>query len=100
MTQYQTRFANYIARRQADSDADGKTFDPSDLNPNFISHYNAGERRRVKVQFQDGTVKWGRVGATTGWKPCFILLHNRQAMFSHVTIGEGDRIVDYKDLPR
>jgi hypothetical protein len=95
--QYQTLMGQYVARRKAEH---GDKFDASDLYPNFIWHFNAGRNRRVKVAFADGRVKWGTIGVTTGWKPCFLLLHNRYSRGSSETIGSGDQVIDYKDLPR
>ncbi len=94
---YNTPFAHYIAVKTTQY---GDKFDASDLNPNCVSHYNAGELRRVKVRFRDGEERWGRVGVTTGWKPCFLLMHNRRAVGSGNLIGEGCLIVDYKDMKR
>ncbi len=99
MSQYSTLFAQYLERKQAEH---GDKFDASDLTgcPNFITQFNAGRNRRVKVKFADGREKWGTIGVTTGWKPCFLLNHTRFSTGSSETIAPGDQIVDAKDLPR
>ena len=94
---YNTRFAGFLAGKK---EQHGVNFDASDLNPNCVSHYNAGRLRRVKVRFSYGEERWGVIGVTTGHKPCFLLMRNRTAVGSSDTIGPNDQIVDYKDLKR
>jgi len=53
----------------------GDKWDGSDLAPKFIKAFNTGERIRVKVY---GEVKTGTVGVTSGWKPVFLLMHNKR----------------------
>jgi hypothetical protein len=96
-----SRFSSYIARKTEEY---GDKFDASDLSNDCIPHYNAGELRRVKVEWPDGTTQWGRIGVTTGWRPTFILLRDRRAVSSSVTLSPNSsykpRIVDWRDLAR
>jgi hypothetical protein len=92
-----TRFAGYLAGK---AQIFGEKFDASDLNPNCITHYNAGHKRRIKVRWRDGLEQWGCLGITTGWRPTFLLMHNRRAIGSGNTLpNDGSfTIVDAKDL--
>ena len=69
-------FEDYVKRQQQKHDK----FDSSDLDQRFIAAYNDGQRIRVK--FPWGEVKTGRVGVTTGWKPVFLLIRNRNQICS------------------
>lgn len=46
----------------------GEKFDPSDLNQEFVKHYESGKRITVDFGYEK---KRGTIGVTTGWKPCF-----------------------------
>lgn len=78
----------------------GDKFDSSDLDKCVVTHYNAMSRRRIKVEWKDGSTQWGSVGVTTGWKPVFLLMQNRYSRSSSHTLTPGSfRIIDWKDLP-
>lgn len=100
MSEYQTRFADFIARKVQEY---GDKFDPSDLNPNFVSAFNCAPKRRVRVKFpyngpdDKPEIKWGYVGVTTGWKPIFLLISRLGQHCSSDTLGPNCQIVDWKD---
>lgn len=73
----------------------GETFEVSGLSQQFIKYYNSGERIRVN-RYGMGCVVSGRVGVTTGWCPCFLLLHRRTDMGSSETLHDDDCIVAVK----
>lgn len=80
----------------------GDKFDASDLSPNCVGPYNRGERYRVKVRFlADRSERWGTLGITTGWKPCFLLKHNRFSHGSSCLLTPGTfQIIDAKELAK
>ena len=53
----------------------GEAFDPSGLDMRFADFY--GTRTRIGVRWSndhDEPTKFGTVGVTTGWRPCFLLI--------------------------
>ena len=68
----------------------GDKFDPSALNPAFIQAFN--NQDRVTVDFGYET-KRGRIGVTTGWKPCFLLMLRIDSTGSSYTINSTDKII-------
>lgn len=91
----QDRFAQLCDRKRREY---GERFDTSDLNAQFVNAFNQGSSYRVKVLFPCGETKWGHVGITTGWKPTFLLMRNRNSVSSCDTLGPGCRIVECKKL--
>lgn len=88
-----TRFEQFCARKRLQY---GERFDASDLQAHFVSAYNQGSDYRIKVVFPSGETKWGHVGVTTGWKPTFLLMRNRNSVSSCDTLGTGCRIVSWR----
>ena len=68
----------------------GAQFDASDLDPRFARYYHTETRIKVETC---GMVFTGTVGATTGWKPCFLLMRTKRSMGSPWTLGPRDRIL-------
>lgn len=68
----------------------GSAFNPADLCQRFIPAYESQERITVE---DCGEVKRGRVGVTTGWKPCFLLMLTIRSQGSSITLGPKTRIV-------
>jgi hypothetical protein len=66
-------------------------FDDSDLSKQFIPYFCSGQRIIVKTRY--GETKRGYVGVTTGWKPCFLLMHNTRAIGSSTLLMDGDQII-------
>ncbi len=96
-----------ISKTRFDGFCDGKReiyggkFDASDLDLDVAQHYNASDRRRIKVRWNDGSEQWGCIGVTTGWKPVFLLKQNRLSRGSSDLLIPGRfTIIDWKDLPR
>lgn len=83
-----TKFGEYLAKKKREY---GDKFDSSALAKKFIPYYNSGER--IAVDFGNGVVKRGRVGATTGWKPVFLLVLTTRSMGSSYTLSDKDEIV-------
>lgn len=69
----------------------GKQFDPSNLAPQFVPFYESGQRVIVETKY--GETLRGYVGVTTGWKPCFLLMHNTRSISSSHTLSADDKIV-------
>ena len=69
----------------------GDKFDPSDLAKNFVPYFISGDR--IEVKFSYGEIKRGRVGVTTGWKPCFILMLRTSDRGSSWTLSDKDEII-------
>lgn len=65
-------------------------FNDSQLNKNFIPYYENQERITVDFGYEQ---KRGRIGITTGWKPCFLLMLTKRSIGSSYTIGMNDKIV-------
>ena len=65
-----TRFESYLYNKR---NCIGSIFDDSDLTSQFIPYFNS--QARIEVKSPNGYTRRGRVAATTGWKPCFILIH-------------------------
>ena len=90
-------FKDYLARKayQCPRQLDHE-FDPSNLAAQFIEYFESQER--IEVEFVDPagqvyeTLR-GRIGVTTGWKPLFILLQQRNSTGSPWTLNDRDRVV-------
>ena len=86
-------FNEYIERKKQEYN---EKFDQSELNKDFIKYYENQER--ITVLFCDKSDKEyerkrGRIGITTGWRPCFLLMLTSRSSGSSYTIGENDKIV-------
>ena len=80
-------YDNYIAKKRGQY---GDKFDDSELNPEFIPYYHT--EQRVEVQWGSEKVR-GFIGATTGWRPCFLILRTKRSISSCYTIGKDDKIL-------
>jgi hypothetical protein len=90
-----TKYDDMCTKRRIHYSNQPHTFSEQNLNPAFISAYNNGDTFRVKVDFGDGDKpKWGYIGLTTGWQPCFLLMRTRYQMGSSNTINENCNILD------
>jgi hypothetical protein len=69
----------------------GNKFDSSDLAPQFVAVFNSGSR--IRVRFSSGEVLSGTVGATSGWKPAFLLMLTKRSTGSSWVLGKRDKIV-------
>jgi hypothetical protein len=83
-----TKYESYVARGKA---AWGRKFTTKELAKKFVPAFNSGARIRVK--FSTGEVLSGTVGATTGWRPAFLLVLSRRSLGSSWTLKNRDRIV-------
>jgi hypothetical protein len=83
-------FTEYLTRKRAEY---GERFDPSELDPRFAPYL--GTQTRIKVE-TCGTVKTGTVGVTTGWRPVFLLMHNRRCVGSSWTLTSSSRLLAIK----
>lgn len=97
-----TRFDRYIARQISRY---GEKFDSSELFVQFRHFYNTGDRIKIRVQWvNDGKTyayeKFGTIGVTTGWKPCFMLMHNTRSMGSSDLLNRDVQIVAVKSGSR
>lgn len=71
----------------------GERFDTSDLAPQFAPYFNGP---RVKIWFDGGYTKCGRVSRTTGWRPSYLLMISSRAHGSPYLLGSKDKIVAVK----
>jgi hypothetical protein len=86
-----TRYYEFIQRKVREYPT---KFDPTELNQAFVDAFNSQER--ITVEFTYGAtkeIKRGRIGVTTGWKPCFLLMLTRRSIGSSYTINKNARIV-------
>ena len=90
-----TRYQMYVAMK---TDEYGSRFDNSDLAEQFISHYNFGQSRRIKVLFPWGEIVWGYVGITTGWKPAFLLMRRVGQYGSSLLLNKDCKILAQKEM--
>ena len=84
------KYEQYIERKRLEY---GEKFDPSDLAKQFIPYFNAGTR--IKVETCGMTIT-GTVGATTGWKPAFLLMRTSRSIGSPWVLSENDKITAVK----
>jgi hypothetical protein len=83
-----TKYESYVQRGKSTW---GKKFSTAKLAKKFVPYYNSGSRIRVK--FHTGEVLSGTVGATTGWRPAFLLMLSSRSIGSSWTLSGKDRIV-------
>jgi hypothetical protein len=82
-----SNFESYLKRKEREF---GSEFDASDLAPQFVEFYNNNARIEVDLGFE---VKRGRIGVTTGWKPCFLLMLTKRSIGSSYTLGKNDKVL-------
>ena len=84
-------FAKYLARKAREH---GDKFDASELLPAFRQYYGTGQRIQITTEYDNGTrwVRTGRVSATTGWRPAFLLMARSNQIGSSDVLGPRDRI--------
>ena len=80
-------YQDYLTRKEKEH---GSKFDKSDLNPDFIKYYESMQRVEVDFGYE---IKRGRIGITTGWKPCFLLMLTTRSIGSGYTIGKTDNVL-------
>ena len=51
----------------------GDKFSDAGLSRKFAPYF--GRSYHLRVKFPCGTLKWGRVAGTTGWRPALMLMH-------------------------
>ncbi len=72
----------------------GDKFSDVALSKQFIKYYENG--KRIKVLFPDGSYEYGSVGMTTGWIPCFLLIHKSTDLGSSTVLSDKDKIIAVK----
>lgn len=87
----QRSFAEYEDRRRAEH---GTKYDGSRLNPALVRYFESGER--VRVDMGRGVTLTGTIGATTGWRPCFLLMRTSRAIGSPWTLEHGETVTAVK----
>jgi hypothetical protein len=94
-------YRDFINRKRAEY---GDKFDSSDLDARFIPFFESGQRIKVDIAglspenelFYGHTIKTGTVGVTTGWKPCFLLMHSSRSIGSPWTLGSAEKLLAVK----
>ena len=87
------RYQDYLTRKKREY---RENFNDVDLNKNFIPYYESQERITVKFCNKQGKEyerKRGRIGITTGWRPCFLLMLTTRSIGSSYTIGKKDKVI-------
>jgi hypothetical protein len=77
----------------------GEAFSETGLDPRFVRWYESEERVRVRYIAADGSytqATTGTIGATTGWRPAFLLMHSARSRGSSYVIGPRDTVVAVK----
>lgn len=100
MNQHQYHALNRFEKLCADrKNQYGEKWDPSDLSQQFVSHFNTGHSRRIKVKGVGncGEDVWGFVGITTGWKPAFLLMRREGQVGSSIVLSDKDQILGQKN---
>jgi hypothetical protein len=82
------KYQQFTERKQREY---SEKFDPSELAPQFVPHYNTGQRVIILTKY--GETKRGYIGVTTGWKPCFLLMNNTRSIGSSETLSAADQII-------
>jgi len=80
-------FKDYTTRALAKH---GDKFDSSDLASQFIPYFESQARIEVDFGYEK---KRGRIGVTTGWKPCFLLMLTTRSIGSSYTLSVSDKVV-------
>ena len=87
-----TAFEQYISRCKFKY---GVKFRGASLAPQFIAAYNSNQRVTVEFMGEDGKVydvQRGKVSATTGWVPCFLLMRRESDHGSSYVLNNRARI--------
>lgn len=88
-------YTDLIARGQA---RHGERFDTSELAPQFVAYYHTGQRIKVRSVYGSGpdaeiVERTGTVGASTGWRPAFLLIHRSSDTGSWDVLKASDEII-------
>ncbi len=83
--------ASYDAYLRSKQQQFGDRFTPVDLDQRFVTYFENGQRIRVRLDVFDKEVT-GTVSVTTGWKPCFLLMHRASDHGSVYLLGPEDVI--------
>ena len=81
-------YAEYVARAQRKY---GERFSDAELARKFVPFFESGAR--IKVRLRWGEEMTGTIGATTGWRPCFLLMRRSDSIGSPWTLSEADEII-------
>jgi len=86
-----SKYQEYVDRKRAEF---GDRFDPSNLHPQFRRHFDSGVRIQVTRTYDNGETwtRTGTVGATTGWRPSFLLVHRSSDTGSSDLLGPDDKV--------
>lgn len=85
-----SQFDDYCARGRAHH---GDKFGAGALSKKFIPYYNSGES--IKVRTYMG-IRCGTVGATTGWRPVFMIMARRTSTGSSYLVDDQSEILAVK----
>lgn len=86
-------FDNYVDRKKREH---GDKFDAAELHQKFRSYFHSEQRVKVRAYYPDSGESWtrtGRVSATTGWRPAFLLMHRSSDRGSSDVLSERDEVV-------
>jgi hypothetical protein len=80
-----TKYEAYCERKTAEY---GARFVRPSGSAELVAAFNDGGRYEVDINGPgfERYVKRGRVGITTGWQPCFLLMLTRRSMGSSITL--------------
>lgn len=89
-----SKFSEYVDRGKRQH---GDKFTASELDPRFVQFYNSGARVKIDIGGTGEHILTGTIGATTGWRPCFLLMRTSRSVGSMWTLGPKDKIVAVQD---
>ena len=69
----------------------GSKFDTGNLASKFVPYYE--NQHRIEVKMSCGTIKRGRIGVTTGWRPSFLLMLTVRSIGSSWALANNDQII-------
>jgi hypothetical protein len=91
-----TPFDDLLARGRAQW---GEKFNPIELVEHLRPYYGTGQRVQITTDYPAGDgypaeswVRTGTIGATTGWRPAFLLMHRSSDHGSSDLLSEQCRV--------
>jgi len=86
-----TKYQAFIERQR---EKYGDKFSEAGLRPQFIPFYNSGQR--VRVRLDESLELTGTIGATGGWRPCFLLMRTSRSLGSPWILERDETVTAVK----
>lgn len=81
-------YQEYIDRKRREY---GERFSDANLCPEFRPYFES--QARIEVNLDGFGIKRGRIGITSGWRPCFLLMLTSRSQGSIHTLSSADTIL-------